>query len=83
MPPPAKLAAVHAVTIIIGHSAGGVFNQILLDHGFGAAGVAIDSAPTEGVKVVPLSEIKSGLPIVCRWTLTSWSAGLGWNLSAG
>jgi len=34
--------------IIIGHSAGGVFNQILLDHGFGAAGVAIDSAPTEG-----------------------------------
>ena len=49
--------------IIIGHSAGGVFTQILLDHGFGAAGVAVNSAPTEGVKVVPLSEIKSGWPI--------------------
>ena len=36
--------------ILIGHSAGGVFTQILLDHGFGAAGVAINSAPTEGVK---------------------------------
>src|SRR5262249_25519765 len=32
--------------IIIGHSAGGCFTQILLDHGFGAAGVAINSAPT-------------------------------------
>ena len=50
--------------IIIGHSAGGVFTQILLDHGFGAVGVAIDSAPTEGVKVVPLSEIRSGFPIL-------------------
>src|SRR5215207_10236719 len=34
--------------IIIGHSAGGAFTQIVLDHGFGAAGVAINSAPTEG-----------------------------------
>ncbi len=39
--------------IIMGHSAGGAFTQILLDHGYGAAGVAINSAPTEGVKVVP------------------------------
>ena len=34
--------------IIIGHSAGGVFTQILLDHGFGAVGVAIDSATNRG-----------------------------------
>ena len=39
--------------ILIGHSAGGAFTQILLDHGFGAAGVAISSAPTEGVRAVP------------------------------
>src|SRR6187431_1100553 len=45
--------------IIMGHSAGGAFTQILLDHGYGAAGVVINSAPTEGVKVIPLSEIKS------------------------
>ena len=50
--------------VIIGHSAGGVFTQILLDHGFGAAGVAICSAPTEGVKVVPLSQVKSSFPIL-------------------
>ena len=34
----------------MGHSAGGVITQILLDHGYGACGVAINSAPTEGVK---------------------------------
>ena len=50
--------------IIMGHSAGGAFTQILLDHGFGAAGVAINSAPTEGVKVIPLSQIKSSFPIL-------------------
>ena len=50
--------------IIMGHSAGGVFTQILLDHGFGAVGVAINSAPTEGVKVVPLSQIRSTFPVL-------------------
>jgi pimeloyl-ACP methyl ester carboxylesterase len=50
--------------IIIGHSAGGAFTQILLDHGFGAAGVAMNSAPTEGVRVVPLSQVKSTLPVL-------------------
>jgi len=50
--------------IIIGHSAGGVFTQILLDHGFGAAGVAINSAPTEGVKRVPLSQIRASFPVL-------------------
>jgi pimeloyl-ACP methyl ester carboxylesterase len=53
-----------AAPILMGHSAGGVFTQILLDHGFGAAGVAINSAPTEGVKVVPLSQIKSTFPVL-------------------
>jgi pimeloyl-ACP methyl ester carboxylesterase len=50
--------------IIMGHSAGGAFTQILLDHGFGAAGVAINSAPTEGVPVVPFSQIKSTFPVL-------------------
>jgi pimeloyl-ACP methyl ester carboxylesterase len=48
--------------IIIGHSAGGAFTQILLDHGYGAAGVALNSAPTEGVRTVPLSQLKSTFP---------------------
>ena len=50
--------------ILMGHSAGGVFTQVLLDHGFGAAGVAINSAPTEGVKVVPLSQVRSTFPVL-------------------
>lgn len=35
--------------ILVGHSFGGLFTQILLDRGYGAAGVAIDSAPPRGV----------------------------------
>jgi pimeloyl-ACP methyl ester carboxylesterase len=50
--------------IIMGHSAGGCFTQILLDHGYGAAGVAIDSAPTEGVRVTPVSQIRSLFPVL-------------------
>jgi pimeloyl-ACP methyl ester carboxylesterase len=50
--------------ILIGHSAGGVFTQVLLDHGFGAAGVAINSAPTEGVKRVPLSQVRASFPVL-------------------
>ena len=50
--------------ILMGHLAGGVFTQILLDHGFGASGVAINSAPTEGVKRVPLSQIKATFPVL-------------------
>ena len=50
--------------ILIGHSAGGAFVQVLLDHGFGAAGVALNSAPTEGVKVMPLSQVKATFPVL-------------------
>jgi pimeloyl-ACP methyl ester carboxylesterase len=53
-----------APPILIGHSAGGVFTQVLLDHGFGAAGVAINSAPTEGVKRVPLSQVRASFPVL-------------------
>jgi pimeloyl-ACP methyl ester carboxylesterase len=50
--------------VIIGHSAGGAFTQILLDHGYGAAGVAMSSAPTEGVRAVPLSQVRSTFPVL-------------------
>ena len=50
--------------IIMGHSAGGAFTQLLLDRGYGAAGVAINSAPTEGVRVTPLSQLKASFPIL-------------------
>ncbi len=50
--------------ILMGHSAGGAFTQLLLDRGYGAAGVAINSAPTEGVKVIPLSQVKASFPVL-------------------
>ena len=50
--------------ILIGHSAGGTFVQLLLDHGFGAAGVAINSAPTEGVRLTPPTQLKSLFPVL-------------------
>src|SRR5918997_670914 len=50
--------------IIMGHSFGGLLVQILLDHGYGAAGVAIDSVPPEGVKVVPVSQIRATFPVL-------------------
>jgi pimeloyl-ACP methyl ester carboxylesterase len=50
--------------ILMGHSAGGVFTQLLLDRGYGAAGVAINSAPPEGIPVVPLSQTKSTFAVL-------------------
>src|SRR5215207_10075739 len=50
--------------ILMGHSMGGLLVQALLDHGFGAAGVAIDSAPPEGVRRITLSQIKAGFPML-------------------
>lgn len=50
--------------ILMGHSFGGTLVQILLDHGFGAVGVVINSAPTEGVLLNPPSQIKSLFPIL-------------------
>ena len=58
------IGALDSPPILIGHSAGGAFVQILLDHGFGAAGVAINSAPTEGVRTIPLSQVKATFPVL-------------------
>jgi pimeloyl-ACP methyl ester carboxylesterase len=50
--------------ILIGHSAGGAFVQVLLDRGYGAVGVTLNSAPTEGVRVTPLVQLKSSWPVL-------------------
>lgn len=51
--------------IIMGHSAGGALTQILLDRGYGAAGVTFNSAPTEGAgKISPPSQIKATFEIL-------------------
>ena len=48
--------------IIMGHSFGGTFTQILLDRGLGAAGVGVASATVKGVRDMPLSTIKVAAP---------------------
>ena len=44
--------------IIIGHGFGGLVTQILLDRGWGAAGVAVAPAPVKGVRRLPLANLK-------------------------
>ena len=48
--------------IIMGHSFGGTLTQLLVARGLGSAGVLVNSAPTEGVRVTPLSQAKSLFP---------------------
>jgi pimeloyl-ACP methyl ester carboxylesterase len=50
--------------IIIGHSFGGLFMQLLVDRGLGAAGVGVSAAQPRGVAKLPLSTIKSGSRIL-------------------
>jgi alpha-beta hydrolase superfamily lysophospholipase len=50
--------------IIMGHSFGGAFVQLLLDAGFGAAGVSIDGAAVKGILALPFSEIKATFPVL-------------------
>jgi pimeloyl-ACP methyl ester carboxylesterase len=50
--------------VLMGHSFGGAFVQLLLDAGLGHAGVSIDGAAVKGVNSLPLSEIRSTLPVL-------------------
>lgn len=47
--------ALPSAPILIGHSFGGLIVQLLLDRGYGAAGVAIDPTPPFGVPAAPLA----------------------------
>jgi pimeloyl-ACP methyl ester carboxylesterase len=57
------IAALDKRPIIMGHSFGGTLTQLLLAQGLGAAGVAINSAPTQGVRVNPPSQVRSLFPV--------------------
>jgi pimeloyl-ACP methyl ester carboxylesterase len=52
--------------VLMGHSFGGLFVQMLLDRGYGAAGVAIDSAPPRGVFATELSVFRANLPVLMQ-----------------
>ena len=50
--------------IIIGYGFGGLVTQILLDRGWGAAGVGIASAPVKGIARLPLSVLKLAFSVL-------------------
>ncbi|MEU1288244.1 alpha/beta hydrolase [Kitasatospora sp. NPDC005856] len=58
------IGALDTKPIIMGHSFGGAFVQLLLDAGHGAAGVSIDGAAVKGVLALPFSEIKATFPVL-------------------
>ena len=57
--------------ILIGHSFGGLFTQILLDRGLGAAGITIDSAPPRGVWAFEPTALRALLGALTRYMLGS------------
>jgi pimeloyl-ACP methyl ester carboxylesterase len=50
--------------IIMGHSFGGTFMQLLVDRGLGAAGVGVASGAVKGVLDLPLSTIRATSPVL-------------------
>jgi pimeloyl-ACP methyl ester carboxylesterase len=52
--------------VLIGHSYGGLFVELLLDRGLGRAGVALSPAPAKGILVLPFSTLKAGSPALAH-----------------
>jgi pimeloyl-ACP methyl ester carboxylesterase len=61
--------------MIIGYGFGGLVTQILLDRGWGAAGVAIASAPVKGIARLPLSILKLAFSVLGK-SLSNKAASL-------
>jgi pimeloyl-ACP methyl ester carboxylesterase len=49
---------------VIGHSFGGLITQMIAGRGLAAASVAVDPAPFRGVLPLPISSLKSALPVL-------------------
>jgi len=52
--------------MLIGHSYGGLFVELLLDRGLGRAGVAMSPAPPKGILKLPFSTLKAGSPALAH-----------------
>lgn len=63
--------------ILVGHSFGGLFVQILLDRGLGAAGVAIDSAPPNRVFALEWTALRSLYSVLA--TPLAWRRVVRWS----
>src|SRR5439155_9826412 len=51
---------------VIGHSCGGLLAQIIAGRGLSAASVAIDPAPFRGVLPLPISSLRSAMPVLAN-----------------
>jgi len=58
------IAALQRKPAVIGHSFGGLITQQLAGRGLATGSVAIDSAPFRGVLPLPLSALRSALPVI-------------------
>jgi pimeloyl-ACP methyl ester carboxylesterase len=62
----ALIAELDQPPVLIGHSYGGLFVELLLDRGLGRAGVAMSPAPPKGILVLPLPTLKSASPALAH-----------------
>jgi alpha-beta hydrolase superfamily lysophospholipase len=58
----AVISGLDAPPIIMGHSFGGTFAQLLVGNGLGSAAVSIDGAAVKGIKALPFTELRSRTP---------------------
>jgi non-heme chloroperoxidase len=58
------ISALPSPPIIIGHSFGGLFTQILLSRGLGSAGIGISPAQPAGIFALPFSVVKATFPVL-------------------
>lgn len=60
------IRALDAPPIIMGHSFGGLFAQLLAYRGLGSAAVGVDPGAPVGVLNLPLSTLKAGAPVLAN-----------------
>ena len=61
-----QIRALQQPPVLVGHSYGGLFVELLLDRGLGRAGVALSPAPPKGILVLPLSTLKAASPALAH-----------------
>jgi pimeloyl-ACP methyl ester carboxylesterase len=57
--------------VLVGHSFGGLFTQLLLNQGYGAAGIVLNSAPTKELLPLYLSVWQTNLPVIRQFLFSS------------
>jgi non-heme chloroperoxidase len=60
----AVIAKLNTKPAVVGHSFGGLLSQIVAGRGLSVASVAIDPAPFRGVLPLPISSLRSAMPVL-------------------